>query len=116
MIPLGSHLLLKSTSLFRFPQGGPMSALAPRTAATGSAPSPIAVNSQPLGEPDMSNCDVIRSWKDPSYRRALSHRERAGLPPLPVSLVSLEDEAPDPVGVFLQTSSCTCHIFGSAGH
>jgi mersacidin/lichenicidin family type 2 lantibiotic len=36
--------------------------------------------------------DVIRAWKDPSYRTALSEAERAQIPVNPAGLVDLSDE------------------------
>jgi len=36
--------------------------------------------------------DVIRAWKDPSYRAALSEAERALIPTHPAGLVDLSDE------------------------
>ena len=36
--------------------------------------------------------DVIRAWKDPSYRATLTEGERAMLPSNPAGLVDLSDE------------------------
>jgi mersacidin/lichenicidin family type 2 lantibiotic len=39
----------------------------------------------------MSNVDVIRAWKEASYRKGLSQEELAGLPQNPAGLVDLSD-------------------------
>jgi mersacidin/lichenicidin family type 2 lantibiotic len=39
----------------------------------------------------MSALDVIRAWKDPAYRAALSTEQRAQLPEHPAGLVELDD-------------------------
>jgi mersacidin/lichenicidin family type 2 lantibiotic len=39
----------------------------------------------------MSNDQIIRAWKDESYRSSLSEHERAQLPPHPAGLVELTD-------------------------
>ena len=36
--------------------------------------------------------DVIRAWKDPSYRAALSEAERCVVPAHPAGLVDMTDE------------------------
>ena len=36
--------------------------------------------------------DVIRAWKDPSYRAGLSREQLAGVPGHPAGLVDLSDE------------------------
>lgn len=36
--------------------------------------------------------DIIRAWKDSSYRKHLTDEERAGLPENPVGLVELTDD------------------------
>ena len=40
----------------------------------------------------MSKIDVVRAWKDPSYRRSLSSADQAALPAHPASALSLGDE------------------------
>lgn len=40
----------------------------------------------------MSNIDVARAWKDPSYLSSLSDAERALVPANPVGEISLNDD------------------------
>ncbi|MEJ2348098.1 MAG: mersacidin/lichenicidin family type 2 lantibiotic [Patescibacteria group bacterium] len=39
----------------------------------------------------MSNAQIIRAWKDEGYRRSLSRKQQAKLPPNPAGLVELTD-------------------------
>jgi mersacidin/lichenicidin family type 2 lantibiotic len=40
----------------------------------------------------MSRKDIIRAWKDETYRQSLSEAERAQLPAHPAGLIALEDD------------------------
>jgi mersacidin/lichenicidin family type 2 lantibiotic len=40
----------------------------------------------------MSNRQIIRAWKSPGYRNALSPAELAALPPNPAGAVEISDE------------------------
>jgi mersacidin/lichenicidin family type 2 lantibiotic len=40
----------------------------------------------------MKTLDIVRAWKDESYRRSLSTEQLAALPPNPAGLVELTDE------------------------
>ena len=39
----------------------------------------------------MSNVDVVRAWKDETYRNSLSEAERAALPPNPAGEIELAE-------------------------
>jgi mersacidin/lichenicidin family type 2 lantibiotic len=62
----------------------------------------------------MSNIDIIRAWKDESYRLSLSAAERALLPENPAGPVELSDadltgaggEGPSLMGSTIITSLC----------
>jgi mersacidin/lichenicidin family type 2 lantibiotic len=41
----------------------------------------------------MSNNDVVRAWKDPTYRKNLSPAVLAALPANPAGAIELDDEA-----------------------
>ncbi|WP_437534859.1 mersacidin/lichenicidin family type 2 lantibiotic [Sorangium sp. So ce726] len=65
----------------------------------------------------MSNIDIIRAWKDESYRLSLSDAARALLPESPVGPVELSDAnlmgaggaGPDPMAKITYPSSwCLC--------
>jgi mersacidin/lichenicidin family type 2 lantibiotic len=46
----------------------------------------------------MSTTNIIRAWKDPSYRNGLSEGERAALPAHPAGLIELADADLDAAG------------------
>lgn len=74
----------------------------------------------------MKNIDIIRAWKDESYRQSLSQEELASFPENPAGLIELTDmdlgyavggvsqqegqvcEAPGPSGLCF-TNTCTAH-------
>jgi mersacidin/lichenicidin family type 2 lantibiotic len=41
----------------------------------------------------MTNENIVRAWKDPAFRRALSDETRAALPEHPAGLVEIDSEA-----------------------
>ena len=46
----------------------------------------------PMEEPTMTNEEIIRAWKDESYRNGMSVTQRAQIPDHPSGLVQLSDE------------------------
>ena len=62
----------------------------------------------------MSNIDIIRAWKDESYRLSLSDAARALVPESPVGPVELRDADADGAGasamakITQPASWCTC--------
>jgi mersacidin/lichenicidin family type 2 lantibiotic len=60
----------------------------------------------------MSKVDIIRAWKDPSYRASLSAEEREALPAHPAGNVELSDDDMDQVsGGLVRTA-----VFGVASN
>jgi mersacidin/lichenicidin family type 2 lantibiotic len=60
---------------------------------------------------DTMKLDVVRAWKDPSYRAGLSAGEFALAPPNPAGLVELSDEQlkeASGLAGFPQTTFITC--------
>jgi mersacidin/lichenicidin family type 2 lantibiotic len=56
----------------------------------------------------MSNVNVIRAWKDESYRLSLSEAERALLPENPAGLVDIKEDELDQVNGGLLHCTCCC--------
>ena len=56
----------------------------------------------------MSQVDIIRAWKDPTYRRSLSVVELAALPENPAGQVELTDEELDGSDTQVATTYATC--------
>ena len=56
----------------------------------------------------MSKADIIRAWKDPTYRQALSAAELAALPKNPAGQVELTDEELDGSDTLVATTYATC--------
>ena len=56
----------------------------------------------------MSQADIIRAWKDPSYRKGLSSAELAALPENPAGKVELTDDELDGSDTLLATTYATC--------
>ncbi len=59
----------------------------------------------------MSKIDIIRAWKDDSYRMSLSEAERAQLPANPAGPVELSDAELTGAGaaaMLTSASFCTC--------
>jgi len=70
---------------------------------------------------ETANPDVIRSWKDPRYRRSLSAQQLDALPQHPSGSAMLTDqelkaasglESRDTVMVLTTAFGCTLHTFG----
>jgi mersacidin/lichenicidin family type 2 lantibiotic len=62
----------------------------------------------------MSRVDVIRAWKDASYRDSLSAAQKAGLPANPAGVVELTEVEASTVDGKLALAGCSgCH--GSRG-
>ena len=62
----------------------------------------------------MNKIDVIRAWKDPVYRAALSDEERAALPGHPAGLEELSDDQVRVAGsavVITTAPTCTNYTF-----
>ncbi|HWG43868.1 MAG TPA: mersacidin/lichenicidin family type 2 lantibiotic [Gemmataceae bacterium] len=58
----------------------------------------------------MSRIDIIRAWKDETYRQSLSEAQRAALPPNPAGMVELtEAEAATVEGKMSYACCSTCH-------
>jgi mersacidin/lichenicidin family type 2 lantibiotic len=53
---------------------------------------------QQKGDEHMLTKNIIRAWKDPSYRNGLSEGERAALPAHPAGLIELADADLDAAG------------------
>ncbi len=67
----------------------------------------------------MSEMDVIRAWKDPTYRSSLGAEALALLPPNPAGNVEMSAAAlkaaaglSEPEGVLTTAITCTCTYFG----
>lgn len=58
----------------------------------------------------MKKVDVVRAWKDESYRKSLSQAQRAQLPQNPAGLIELTELEMDQVagGGTFQYSLCVC--------
>jgi mersacidin/lichenicidin family type 2 lantibiotic len=56
----------------------------------------------------VSNSNIIRAWKDPSYRNSLSDAERKALPANPAGSIELSDaDLGHVAGGFLTLFACT---------
>jgi mersacidin/lichenicidin family type 2 lantibiotic len=44
----------------------------------------------------VDSSEIVRAWKDPSFRRSLTPEQRAALPDLPVGTLRLQQGEPDP--------------------
>ncbi|HZU25971.1 MAG TPA: mersacidin/lichenicidin family type 2 lantibiotic [Bryobacteraceae bacterium] len=55
----------------------------------------------------MSTRNIIRAWKDASYRNSLSDAERAALPPNPAGSIELSDADLGQVSGGLTLLTCT---------
>ena len=56
----------------------------------------------------MNKTDIIRAWKDPAYRAALSPAELAHLPAHPAGLIELSNEQLRGVSAAALTTAMTC--------
>ena len=57
----------------------------------------------------MHKIDIVRAWKDPLYRAALSPEELAQLPAHPAGALELHDEQLKAIsGALAQTTAQTC--------
>ncbi len=66
----------------------------------------------------MSNLDVVRAWKDESYRNSLSEAERAMLPANPAGPIELTEEQLEVAGAntwHAGTMGCGC-VFITIGY
>ena len=52
--------------------------------------------------------DIIRAWKDPSYRASLTHEEKSRLPENPAGLVELTDEQLKKASGLIGAAFTTC--------
>lgn len=70
---------------------------------------------------ETTNLDVVRSWKDPRYRRSLSAQQLETLPQHPCGSAMLSDEelkaasglvSRDEFALLTTAFDCTMHTFG----
>lgn len=61
----------------------------------------------------MSKADIVRAWKDPSYRLSLSAAELAQLPAHPAGQIELSDDELNRLGPNPYTTVVTCTCTGT---
>ncbi|HEY2837599.1 MAG TPA: mersacidin/lichenicidin family type 2 lantibiotic [Pirellulales bacterium] len=58
----------------------------------------------------MSRVDIIRAWKDASYRNSLSAAQKAGLPANPAGMVELTEIEASTINGKVALAGCSgCH-------
>jgi len=59
----------------------------------------------------MSNPDIVRAWRDPSYRRSLTHEEASQVPAHPAGLAGVAEEELRAAGGIDETAVTTTAWF-----